>query len=335
MKKLLLAFALLLSAFCIPLAASDFGALFSSETQLRGNGADSMKPRFRESARLWFSTPFTNDNSVYLTAEGMYMYDYDKAGIGSMNILDVTLLKFRIDKRSASGGIFSLHAGRFAVSDVTGLVFSQTCDGVFVKAGGARCTVGLYGGYTGLLNAHDVTILVPAGSSYSADFTKLYPAAPGYIPLGITLDFPVLFANQKLVFQAWAFLDAMKEDFNRFYGEAEMSGPLGSVFSYKVSSVFGTYKFDEVTNLSQADIIFSPIYKIAIDTGFVYASGTQGIFTPFTGFTSETSSYALDEPEYTENDEMFRQCGCHVYKRCAGFSGCGLSFQLREYRVRN
>ena len=299
MKKRFLSFVLVCSALCIPLAASDFGVLISSESHLRGNNSDSLKIRQRENARLWFSLPFTNDESVYLTGEGMYMFEYDAAGIGTANILDLTLFKFRIDKKNDEGGVFSLHAGRFAVSDATGLIFNQTCDGLFICAGGRLCTVGLYAGYTGLLNAHDVSILVPSGTSYTADFTKLYPAAPRYVPLGAAINFPALFRNQKLVFQGWAFLDAMNEKYDRFFGETELAGPFGSVISYRISSAFGTNDFKELMNLSQAHVVFSPVDQIAIDVGFVYASGTQWIFKPFTGFTSQTATFALDQPEYT------------------------------------
>ena|SRR5574344_240702 len=299
MKKFLLALAFMFPAFCIPLSASDFGALISSETHLRGSNFDSLKLRQRENARLWFSLPFTNDESVYLTGEGMYMFEYDAAGIGAVNILDLTLFKFRIDKKNDAGGVFSLHAGRFAMSDATGLIFNQTCDGLFMQAGGILCTVGLYAGYTGLLNAHDVSILVPYGTSYTADFTKLYPEAPRYVPLGAAVNFPALFTNQKLVLQGWAFLDAMKEKYNRFYGETELTGPIGSSVSYRISSALGTNDFKELMNLSQVHVIFSPINQIAIDAGFVYASGTQWIFKPFTGFTSQTATLALDQPEYT------------------------------------
>jgi len=185
------------------------------------------------------------------------------------------------------------------VSDATGIVFNQVCDGAYAKLSLQGLELTGYGGTTAVLNAQNVAVLTPADSSWNPDFRSVYVLCPAYIPAGLSLAFPSLFANQTLSAECWVFADASPEKYTRAYGTLALSGPLYSSVFYTLSTTAGTEKWETLSNLSKASVSFYPVPQAVVGVSGTYASGRNGFLSAFRGFTSYTSASPYAEPEYS------------------------------------
>lgn len=283
----------------VPAFSFDWGGILDNTTSFAGH--DSLKLEETAGGALWLSVPFASDNSANFITQGSYKYHYKAAEAGddtNVNILDIDLLKLSVERAFKNANL-TLAAGRFPVSDSTRMIYNQYSDGLYMKFALPTVTFGIYGGYTGLLNAQNITIITPDKTSYNPDFTLSYVLAPKYIPFSLMIDFPVLFANQELSVQAWGFADVSDDAYNRFYATASLSGPLASNMYYSASTAFGTEKFDTLTNLSSINLVYYPVSKVAVKAGGIYASGENGKLSAFMPVTKEIADYAVDEPMFS------------------------------------
>lgn len=279
------------------LSAVEWGGVVTNETLFAGK-IDSLKLKQSDSADVWLNIPFNKTNSVHLSAEMYYRFVYDDTDVADKsfeNVLNLSLLKFSAVRMIKGGSVLSVSAGRFPVSDLTGLVFNQAADGVNVRLSAAAADFSVFAGYTGLLNSKEVTIITPRDTEYEERTDDFYTLAAQYLPFGFSLSFPSLFANQNVSFEGWGFVDLNGDDWHRWYASAGLDGFLMSRLSYRLQTVFGTENFESLMNLTSFSLDFNPVRKLDMRLYGVYASGSQGNLSAFNGFSSVTAVSARFE----------------------------------------
>lgn len=266
------------------------------------NSVNNANVRQSNGIALWANIPFTNDGDWYLATQGSYKYNYDFTGFNKnptlQNIVDLDLFKLNglIKINSYS---FSLSLGRYFVVDNTAKVFAQNCDGISLKFSTQAINLGLFAGYTGLINGNNVVTLAKDGTvqHFPQEFYgKTYP----YLPLSATITIPSLVFNQSLGVQFNAFLDLneTQEKYNRLYGTLTLQGPIYGPIYYSLNSCFGCEDFSKINNLSILSFMF--FYQaFTVKLNCEYASGEQWIFKPFRGFNSMSPYKTITNPEYS------------------------------------
>ena len=265
----------------------------------------------KNTINLWLRAPLSEDGKSYFTTEGAFKSEYD-ASIADDDdkfkvSLDVNLFKLVLNKELDAGDLV-FTAGRFFNADLSGLAYTQNADGVKFTANLPKISVSLFGAYTGLLNAKNITILEKDKNDQpdmNGKAKTLYVLANKYLVGTLTVSLPNLFASQTISAEGFIAQSLESKKFNRYYGTLALNGPLVPKVFYNLSSTFAFSKADEqdmeTSNLSQASIVVYPGFKsmsIALDG--LYASGEQGSFKKFEGFTSGTAVNSTTEAEYKE-----------------------------------
>lgn len=288
------------------------GGLLTNDTKLANvNKDDGLKLEQKNGINLWLRTPVNKDGSSYFAAEGSFTTDYKPYEDDSKKKLDLigdlTLFKLVLKKELNSGNlVFS--AGRFYNSDLSETIYTQNGDGAKLDVNVSKINLSFFGAFTGILNAKNVKILTAPAGVTSPDLSEkqktLYVVADKYAVGAVTFVLPHIFASQTIAVEGLAALGLESKKYNRFYGTLALNGPIVSPVFYAVSSTIGFAKYDENDmvkgNLTKASISVYPNYKsMAISLNGLYASGKQGPFEAFQGFTSGTAVNSLSEPEYS------------------------------------
>nr|MBQ2234262.1 hypothetical protein [Treponema sp.] len=284
----------------------EWGLSLVNSTEFKGQEFDSLKLNQNDSLSLWTKIPFNKSNSSYLVGDVSYHFKYEDAGnnpIGLQNIVNLNMFKFVSELSFNNVNKMFIMAGRFPIVDSSRKVFAQSSDGLYLKYAGVFTNISLYGGYTGLLNSKEVTVLTPAETKYKEASNDFYTLAPKYVPVSVMFNFPSLFANQQLNIQGWGFLDLNGDDFNRYYANIELDGYLAKGLNYSLSSVFGTVNFENLMNCSELNIKYFISEPFALQGSVLYASGKNEIFDAFTGVTSNSVILAY---ENTECSNLFK-----------------------------
>lgn len=311
MKKLqILALGMLFAS--APLFSVEFGGIIDSSTNIKFNKDNTSNPALKqqESLTLNAKIPLKSDGSVYFTAEGVFEYDYsttlpDADYSTNEFIADLTLFKLTSASPFAGGRLF-VNAGRFLYSDFTALVFSQNADLLNVSYTNPYVEVSAFAGYTGLLNAKNISMINADGSVLSGDSEKdFYDLAAPFIVGGASFTLPYVAANQTVTLEALAAVASdgasdYETDGNRFYGTLGFTGPLGAAVFYSASSTFGYNEDGDLSNLSKLTVSFYPEFlSSAFTLSGVYASGENGSFKPFVPFTKKSAAVSYYEPYYS------------------------------------
>ncbi|MCR5290839.1 MAG: hypothetical protein K6E51_12675 [Treponema sp.] len=309
--KLVLCSVLVSTAFAV-----DFGGNVGFYSKIKKTKKTDYALNMKNNATAWFTVPFAQDNTNYLSAQGSVFYKYDDADIQHLGdkktdvvFFDIDLLKWRYITKLDSARLVQCSAGRFGYSDSSGLVFGQPNDGIFAQYTGPGLTVSAYGGYTGLLNAQSVTILNKANSPFKYDTKKAYDWASPYWIGGVTVGLPFVFAQHSVEAQFLTAIgadgpsdSAKNSDYNRFYATAVLNGPVPVVDNtfYVFTTTFGSVDSD-LCNLSQVTLSYfmQQYFNSTISCNTVYASGKQFGLKPFKGITSMTAVYDVAQSEYT------------------------------------
>lgn len=296
--------------FALAIAQSVFaletGGLLTNDSKFLNAEKDgSLKLDQKNGINLWFRNPVSQDGSSYIAGEGSFLFEKDMRIEDSEKQLklyaDLNLLKLVAKKELESGNlVFS--AGRFYNSDLSGLVYNQNGDGVKLEASLSGVEFSVFGAYTGLLNAKNITIL---DNDTDTDKEKtVYVMANKFAVGALTLSLPYFAANQTLSIEGFGALSLESTKFNRFYGTVALNGPLFTPVFYNISSTLGFAKHDEEDmvkgNLTKGAISVYPDFKsMSFSLNGLYASGKQGSFEAFQGFTSNTAVNSLKEDEYS------------------------------------
>lgn len=279
MKKLFI-----LLALSVSLVTSSFsfewGGLVKNESKTYSHDFSTFSVDLTDSLFFWVSSPIA-DNKMKIVAEGIYKnnFFYHDSASSVKNIVDIDILKI-----SGKLGSVNYAAGRFAYYDVTGAVFAQNMDGLQIKVPLSSVNLGFTAGYTGLLNELNVSMQSATGSIIPPT-DSVYSLAYPYVVLGTDLEVPVIIGNQSLQIEALAFIDIGSQKTNRYFFNATLAGPIASLASYKFATSFGSLDFSTFTNFTSVLVEFYPGDSLILGLNAEYASGKQGVLTPFSGVT--------------------------------------------------
>lgn len=318
MKKNLF-FLTLLFVTLLPVFSLDFGFKIDNNTKLIFPGVNETNKPFldqRNSATAWIRHPFNNDGSFYFASEAYFQFKYLNGnpsdleeGASKQFLIDLTLLKLGYSIRIDNTKTLNFSLGRFAVSDISSLVFNQASDGIMMNLNSRRFEFHFYAGYTGFLNSLNVKMLRHQDSTYGREKDEWYDFATPYVVVDTSLTFPYFFLNQtftaELVMAAgttglnYGGNNGGNAGISRFYLTAALNGPLASRLFYVLTSTFEFEKYG-VANLSRFILSFYPNFlSSAISLSGVYASGDNGALAHFQGITSKTAVHSLVAKEHT------------------------------------
>ncbi|MBQ9238027.1 MAG: hypothetical protein IJ191_01725 [Treponema sp.] len=290
-------------------SAVDFGGIVGNVTKFSVQPETTYAVTQKNDVTGWLQVPFTADGSMYLALEGVVRYTYDwtnkdNSGMHTVST-DISLLKYAYTARFTPGTALQLSVGRFGISDFTGIIFNQVSDGAFLQFRMPRFEASAYAGYTGLLNAHTVSILDAAGTAYSYDATKVYPLAAPYAVAGVSIHAPYLFANQTVSGEFFVFcgvpgIDRTITHDVHFDATLGFSGPIVKNLFYTATTTVGKSNRENVSNLSRLTLTYyPPALSSSVSASLLYASGKNGRLGAFRAFTSNKATYSLLEPEYS------------------------------------
>lgn len=297
-NKLLIGAVCALFTFVSPVASVEWGGILKNDTQVLLPAFSDFSLSQSDSLFMWLSSPL-GESGMYFSTEGMYKFTL-ATGNGNNNfsqLADVDLLKVSGDYETAKG-VFSFAFGRFMMTDSTAAIFAQNFDGVTAKYSANRFVISGFGGYTGLLNSLNVSMLDKDGTVF-APANEIYSLSNAFVPAGITFELPSIFTNQSLGIQILSFIDLGEEKYNRFYGTLMLSGPVTNKFFYDLAASFGTNDFSAFMNYSALNFHLYPNDYLALSFGAEYASGKNGPFSPFLGVTSRSVVNSTTAPQTT------------------------------------
>ena len=299
-KKILSALVLSVAAGSA-LNALDFGGTFFNTSRIYTNDWDPVALAQQDGITAWLKSPLSADGKIYLAAEGTALFKYaasDLSDSGSGKAafyFDLGLLKLGY-ALNVGPMLMQIDAGRFFVSEGTGLIFAQTFDGAEINLTSNRFNLGAFLGYTGLTSAHFVSMV----SDGTVPNNSVYYCSSPYIAAGVNFSLPYLFANQTLGAEFVAAIGVPgvskdNSDEKSSYISLLMNGPIVANLFYNFSTTLGIK--DGISNLTQFNLsYYPPVLDASIDFSAIYASGENGPLKAFKGITAVTASYAYSDP---------------------------------------
>lgn len=269
MKKLIITAAL--ACILAPVFAVSWGGLLDNSTGINANHDFSTISLAQSNGlHLYANAPLNNTGTMKLVAEGSAKYTLNnnfKSNDATFKfILDCDLLKFS-GKWITSGGSVSLDLGRFTMADFSGVVFAQKSDGLYLSYNSQKLKAGLYGGYTGLQNRLNVSML-------DNDFDKddnIYKLSAAYIPLMVDLSYKALFETHTIGLQGEFFIPLKDTYTKKLYGSLLLSGPIGLMASYSLKGTFGLEKMERPMLDALAEL------NIYLNTSSILTAGVEFI----------------------------------------------------------
>lgn len=292
MKKLIVS---ICTAFCLmaaPLAAFEWGGLFSNDSGISTPDFKSITFQQSDGISLWAKSPLGENTGLYFSSEILYKFNLQVEGgkPSIAHIADLPLLKVSGDV-NAGAGILSLTAGRFFYVDSSSAVISQVVDGLSIAYALPVVKVGVFAGYTGLLNALNTPMAVSPKKE-----NKVYNMAYPYLPAGLTVEFPSLAGNQSLEFDGYFMLDLgtnkAAEKQNMLYANAVLSGPIANAVYYSAGTTFGFVNFKDLMNYSSLSVMIFPSQTVSVSMGASFGSGEQGPFKDFVSLSTTSITAA-------------------------------------------
>ena len=196
------------------------GSLLTNDSKFANVEKDgSLKLDQKNGVNFWLRAPLNEEGTNYFAGEASFQTEIDTSIEDSDKKLklyaDLNLFKFVFKNELDSGNLqFSL--GRFFNSDLTGLIYSQNADGLRFDANLSRITLSLFGSYTGLLNAKNITILDNDSPDLTDKEKTVYVLANKYAVGGLTFSLPHFAAGQTLSLEGLAAYSLESTKYNRF-----------------------------------------------------------------------------------------------------------------------
>lgn len=296
MKKKITSIILTLNFLMLPIFSLEWGGIIKNNTELTFPEKE-LTVKQSNDLYLWASSPLGKDSGFYFTGEGFYKFSYAESQPKAIinHIFDLDLLKINGDI-NLSGNTLSLSLGRFFTNDITGVILNQLIDGIQANFSFPLLNLSLTAGYTGLLNSHTTTMLDSYGET-EVPLTNGYSLAYKYIPVSLTVVFPVIFGNQSFGLETLACIDVNNNDSSKYYGSLYFLGPIANTVFYKISTTIQTVNFENIMNYSALNIFFSPSDFLTLGLGAEYASGANSTFSNFTTITSKIAYNSIFYPE--------------------------------------
>lgn len=326
MKKITIAATFTL-AICSATFAFDFGGLLKNDSAIQTYSDGDFNLDQKNSVSLWARQNFDKSAENYFAVEASYNFegDLEKEDDKFTNSIDLDFFAANLSKQFDSAKI-SFTVGRFYLSDLSGIVFTQNADGAGFCVKNNYFVLSTYGAYTGFLNALNTKIIsatpdefvftgkTPAVQDtsriFAPDNNKIYDFAEKYAVAEIALSLPNFAANQTVSAEFLGTFRLEKEKYNRMYAAINLGGPVYNAFFYNVSSTLGFLSYERKDEIGgqKTENGISNMTNINLDYYFnrasfglsgVYASGKQGPLSAFVGFSKNTSTYSLQEFLYS------------------------------------
>ena len=281
MKKRLITGLITAASFISSAFAFSWGGMLDNASKVSANN-DFSAIVFNQSNGIYLnlSANLKPDASLRFSAEGLYKYklncDFKEKETEFKNIADISLLKLS-GNWTIAGGNLALSAGRFRYSDYSASVFSQTSDGLYLSYDNLKLKASLYGGYTGLLNRLNVSMV----ENEYEDKEQIYALCPKYIPVLADFSYKALFETHTVGGQVAAYFPVSDKNTMKAYGTLIANGYLGTLASYDARVTLGTEKFDGLMLDAMLDANFYLRSDLRITLGGEYVSGAQGGIKPF------------------------------------------------------
>ncbi len=306
---------ILFSVFSVFAFSAELSFFLGDNTDLKFDGEEYKEPRLKQSEAFsaLAKIPFNKKGTTFLSLEASLSHSYEKIFGDNSNsennfIADLNILKFS-SIIECSAGKFFLDAGRLFLSDLSSAVFAQSFDGASAQFSTSWLDVSVFGGYTGLLNLKNISVLNSGGYVWEPgdeDENDFYDFCAPYIAGGVKISLPYLLLNQTISLEGLGFwdtegpADSPEDEDNRFYGTLRLDGPLAPMVFYGLSGTASSTDFSDFGFLGRANISLFPDFKSSsVTLSASYASGDRGSFVPFIGFTQVTACLSADEPIYS------------------------------------
>ncbi len=297
MKKIILTVLLAVSCAFSSLTALSWSGVIDNTSKLSLD--DSFKPTvFNQTNGIYLSlsSKLNEEGTLRFVTEGLFkvnpIMDLNNNKTTLKFIADVDLLKLSGDWAVGSGNL-ALSAGRFQFSDFSGVVFSQVSDGLYLNYKTAKIRTSFYAGYTGLLNALNVSMV---GNQLDAD-DNFYALCPKYVPVLADFSYKGLFGSNTIGLQAACFIPVSDENSMKAYGTFILNGQFGNIGSYDARFTLGTIKFEDFMLNAKLDANFFVSSTAMLTAGVEYVSGNQGNIKAFETITSRTFGSGLYSPK--------------------------------------
>lgn len=306
---------ILFSVFSVFAFSAELSFFLGDNTDLKFDGEEYKEPRLKQSEAFsaLAKIPFNKKGTTFLSLEASLSHSYEKIFGDNSNsennfIADLNILKFS-SIIECSAGKFFLDAGRLFLPDLSQSVFAQSLDGASAQFSASWLDVSVFGGYTGLLNLKNISVLNSGGYVWEPgdeDENDFYDFCAPYIAGGVKISLPYLLLNQTISLEGLGFwdtegpADSPEDEDNRFYGTLRLDGPLAPMVFYGLSGTASSTDFSDFGFLGRANISLFPDFKSSsVTISASYASGDRGPFVPFIGFTQVTACLSADEPIYS------------------------------------
>lgn len=305
--------AALFSVFSVLAFSAELSFFAGNNTDLKFDGEEYKDPILKQSEAFsaLAKIPFNKRGTSFLSLEAGLSHTYDKIFGDNSNseneiIADLNILKFSTILECSAGKFF-LDAGRIFLTDLSSSVIAQPIDGASAQFSSSWFDVSVFGGYTGLLNLKNISVMDSTGYVYEPDDENdFYDFCAPYIAGGFKASLPYLLFNQTISLEGMGFWDAKgpadspKDEDNRFYGTLRLDGPLAPILFYGLSGTVSSTDFSDYGFLGKANVSLFPDFKSSsITLSASYASGNSGPFVPFIGFTQIKACLSADEPIYS------------------------------------
>ena len=303
MKHLKHCLLFLFGMLMLPAAAFDWGGFLSNDTGIKGQlpsmQAIPSKASQSNKLTLWMRVPIPELKNSYFAAETFYSYTYKFGEKEFSHIWDISLFKLSLAVDNGTTKA-TFNMGRFGISDVTGLIFSQPADGMELIVDAKNFSVKAYAGFTGLLNSKTVN-MTPSNPDEKA--LHVYQLARPAVIGSVFLTLPQLFAQQTLSFEAFATAGAKPAG---MFLTAALNGPITGPLFYIASTswYFASNASSRAvfSNLSAFELTaFLPFYTSMLSWKTVFAAAQTGSrFVDFEHF-SLTSANVDSTVKYAGN----------------------------------
>jgi len=291
---------LLLIFAAAALSATDFGL------ELRNTGGivktNDTEFYTNHKATLWATVPFNNANSHSLAVEGSF-YASKPAGVDEFDYyVDIDLFRMSFTVQQDEKGKILVDAGRFPVSDTTGILLSQAIDGVEVQGIRSFGNFSFLVGYTGLLNARQEKNLMTTDDIQDILTDDIYAFGAKRAVAKASLLFPELFAGADLVVEALGQYDLREqidsdavETVHTGYGTVAVTGPFTPVVFYSLSGTFqtgildsdDTYSEHAILGVARLDAFPAPGTNVYAE--FLYTTGEDDFFSHLLPITFQSA----------------------------------------------
>ncbi len=274
--------------------AFDYGAELTNSGGLRYIGETEWYTDHKST--FWVSIPLGTKGTESFAVEGSTYASKPAEETSFKFFADLDLFRLSLSPVSLPRYRLSLDAGRIPASDITGLVFNQTVDGIEFHSSVPAFNADFLAAYTGLLNIRKSGSLMTDDDYADADaaFDKAYVFGPARIIGKFTIQIPEALGYSDLILETLGQYDLRRyldtdhvEIVDTVYATVSLSGPVLASLFYSVSGTVQAGILDSDDYYSETSALAS--FRLDLFPAAKHLLYMQMLFSPgdgdyFTGF---------------------------------------------------